>query len=407
MSSVLSAVYTGMSGMEAYQQGLEVIGNNVANLNTTGFKFTEPLFEDVETQTGTGGFTGDPGTPTTGGGVTVDDTHVSFSQGDEQATGDPLDAAVNGLGFFVVNLNGSTYYTRAGDFQFDPNGNLVETTTGAKVMVSTSTSASGSFNINAYNSYPPKATTTIQLSGNLARTGQTTSYDLPGITVVDSAGGVETLQASFTQSTTNPLSWTVQVTDANNNTVGTGTELFDANGTPDASDTPIQLTVTPTNLPAFTVNLSMGAAGGFSGVTSLNTTATSQLQVASQDGVQLGSLTGTSFGNDGSLTLTYSNGQTLTPAKLLLAQFNAPQQLQALDNGMFAATDGTTPLLGTPLSTNFGNIVGGQVEMSNVDLSQQFTELIIIQRGYQASSQITSTANDMMQQLLTMGSDRG
>jgi flagellar hook protein FlgE len=117
-------------------------------------------------------------------------------------------------------------------------------------------------------------------------------------------------------------------------------------------------------------------------------------------------LTSSAFASDGSLTLTYSNGETLTPAKLLLAQFQAPQQLQAVGNGMFSSTDNTQPLLGTPSSTNFGSIVGGEVEMSNVDLSQQFTELIIIQRGYQASSQITSIANDMMQQLLTMGQSR-
>ena len=233
--SVLTSLYAGMSGMEAYQQGLAVIGNNTANLNTAGFKFTEPVFEDVATGSGTGGFTGSPGAPSAGGGVQVDDSHVSFSQGNEEATGDPLDAAINGLGFFMVDLNGTTYYTRAGSFQFDANGDLEQTTTGAKVLVSTSTSANGTFNINAYNSYPPKATTTIQLSGNLARTGQTTSYSLPGITVIDSAGGSETLQASFTQSTTNPLSWTVQVTDANGNSVGSGTILFDADGSPDAS----------------------------------------------------------------------------------------------------------------------------------------------------------------------------
>jgi flagellar hook protein FlgE len=392
--------------MEAYQQGLEIIGNNVANLNTAGFKVTEPLFDDLEMQTGTGGFPDNPGTPTTGGGVTVDDTHVSFSQGDEQATGDPLDAAVNGLGFFVVQLNGGTYYTRAGQFQFDQNGFLTQTSTGAQVMVSTSTSAIGSFNINPYNSYPPKTTTTVQLSGNLARTGQTSSYVLPSITVVDGAGGTETLQASFTQSTTNPLQWTVQVTDANNNTVGSGTVTFNADGTPATSTTPIKLTVTPANLPAFSVNLSFGAAGGYAGVTSLSSNASSQLQVLSQDGVQLGTLTGTSFGSDGTLTLTYSNGQTKTPAKLLLAQFNAPQELKAVDDGLFSAADTAKPLIGTPLGSNFGSIVGGEVEMSNVDLSQQFTELIVIQRGYQASSQITSIASDMMQQLLTMGNQR-
>jgi flagellar hook protein FlgE len=405
--SVLTSLYAGMSGMEAYQQGLAVIGNNTANLNTAGFKFTEPVFEDVATDSGSGGFTGSPATPAAGGGVQVDTTHVSFSPGNEQPTGDPLDAAINGLGFFMVDLNGTTYYTRSGAFQFDAGGDLVETATGAKVLVSTSTSANGTFNVKAYNSYPPKATNTVQLTGNLARTGQTTSYNLPGITVVDGAGGTQTLQASFTQSTTNPLSWTVQVNDSKGTLVGSGTILFGADGSPDASNTPIQLTVTPPGLPAFKVSLSIGTAGSFSGVTSLNTTATSQLQVASQDGVQLGSLTGTSFGNDGSLTLTYSNGKTQTPAKLLLAQFNAPQQLRELSKGLFAATSGTTPLVGTPESTNFGNIVGGEIEMSNVDLSQQFTELIVIQRGYQASSQITSIANDMMQQLLTMGNNHG
>jgi len=390
--SVLTALYAGMSGMEAYQQGLAVVGNNTANLNTAGFKSTEPVFEDVASHTG---------------GVQIDDTHVSFSQGNEQSTGDPLDAAVNGLGFFIVDLNGSTYYTRNGAFQIDSGGDLVQTTTQAKVHVSTSTSANGTFNINAYNSYPPKATTTIQLVGNLARTGQTSSYTLPGITVVDSAGGAQALRASFTQSSTNPLSWTVQVSDANGTSVGSGTILFAADGSPDASNKPIQLSITPAGLQTFNVNLEFGDAGSYSGVTSLNTAATSQLQVASQDGVQLGSLTGTSFGSDGSLTLTYSNGKSLTPAKLLLAQFNAPQQLHELSKGLFAASSGVNPIIGAPQSGNFGNIVGGEVEMSNVDLSQQFTELIVIQRGYQASSQVTSIANDMMQQLLSVGNNHG
>ena len=89
-----------------------------------------------------------------------------------------------------------------------------------------------------------------------------------------------------------------------------------------------------------------------------------------------------------------------------MAQFDAPQQLKAVDHGLFAAADNTKPVIGTPLTANFGSIVGGEVEMSNVDLSKQFTELIIIQRGYQASSQINSIANEMMQQLLGMGSQR-
>jgi len=404
---MLNAIYTGLSGMMAYEQGLTIIGNNVANLNTAGYKMTEPLFTSVETETGTGALVGSAGSQTSGAGVQVSDSRVSFSQGQDQATGNPLDAAVNGLGFFVLQSEDGGYlYTRAGQFQFDQDGDLVETTTGDKVMVSTSSSASGSFNLDGFRSYAPKATTTVTLSGNLARTGQTTSFVLPGITVVDSAGGTETLQASFTQDATNPLHWTVQVTDQSNKVIGTGDITFNADGSPAASNNPITATVTPANLPAFKVNFDVGASGSFAGVTSLASNAASQVQVLTQDGVQLGTLTGTSFASDGSLTLTYSNGKTQTPSKLLLAQFDAPQQLQATDKGFFVATGNSLPKLGTPLSASFGSILGGEIETSNVDLSQQFTDLIVVQRGYQASSQINSVANEMMQQLLTMDGGR-
>lgn len=399
---MLNAIYTALSGMMAYEQGLTVLGNNVANLDTSGFKATEPLFTSVEQETSTGAIDGSEGSQTTGGGVTLSDSRLSFAQGQDETTGNPLDAAINGLGFFVIQGANGYLYTRAGQFQFDQNGNLVETTTGDKVMVSTSTSAATTFNLDGYRSYPPKATTTVTLSGNLAQSGQTTPYTLPNISVVDSSGGTETLQASFTQDTTNPLHWTVQVTDQKNNVLGTGDLTFNSDGTPASSNTPLTVTVTPANAPAYKVNLDFGTAGSFAGVTSLASNSTSQLQVLSQDGLTLGTLTGTSFGSDGSVTLTYSNGQTQTPAKLLLAQFDAPQELQPTTRGFFVAAGTSSPELGSALSSGFGSILGGQVEASNVDLSQQFTALIVIQRGYQASSQINSIADQMMQQLLTM-----
>lgn len=404
---MLSAIYTALSGMTAYEQGLNVIGNNVANLDTVGYKMTEPMFTSVAPDTESGAMLGSPGSQSGGDGVALNQSRVSFAEGQDQSTGNPLDAAVNGLGFFVVqDGNGGYLYTRAGQFQFDQNGNLVETSTGNNVVVSTATSSSGSFNVDSYRSYPPKATTTVELSGNLASTGQTTPYVLSNITVVDGSGGTQNLKATFTQSTSNPLQWTVQVADSSNNVLGTGSLTFNADGTPASSNTPVTVTVTPPNLPSFSVKFDFGAAGSFSGVTSMGATSASQLQVLSQDGVQLGALTGTSFGSDGSITLTYSNGQTLKPAKLVLAQFDAPQQLTATNKGLYAANEGTLPTLGTPLSSNFGSILGGQVEMSNVDLSQQFTDLIVIERGYQASSEINSAANTMLQQLLTMDSGR-
>jgi flagellar hook protein FlgE len=398
---MLSAIYTALSGMTSFEQGLTTIGNNVANLNTVGYKETEPMFTSVAPDAGSGATLGSDGSQTGDGGVSVNDSRVNFSQGTDESTGNPLDAAINGLGFFVVQGSSGYLYTRAGQFQFDQNGNLVESSSGNQVMVSSASDPIGAFNLDSYMSYPPKATTTVELSGNLASAGQSTPYVLSGITVIDSSGATETLSATFTQSTSNPLQWTVQVEDAHNNVLGTGTLTFNADGSLASSNTPLTVTVTPSKLPAFNVTLNFGTAGSFSGVTSLASNTNSQLQELSQDGVALGTLTGSSFGSDGSITLTYSNGKTLTPAKLLLAQFNAPQQLQMTQNGLYAATEGNMPTLGTPLSSGFGSILGGEVETSNVDLSRQFTDLIVIERGYQASSEISSVANNMMQQLLT------
>jgi flagellar hook protein FlgE len=401
---MLGAIYTSLSGMSAFETGLSIIGNNVSNLNTPGFKVTEPVFSDVEVQTQTGAMVGSEGSQSEGAGVTVEGDDVSFAQGQFQQMNNPLDAAINGEGFFVIQQNGTYLYTRNGEFQVNSSGDLVDAANGAKVMVSTSSSAIGSFNVNSYLTYPPKATTTVNLSGNLAQTGQVGPYTLSDITVDDSSGGTETLSAVFTQSTTNPLQWSVQVEDSSQNVIGTGTVTFGTDGSPATGTASIPVTVTPKNLPAYTVNFSFGGPGSFSGVTSIAGNASSQLQVQNQDGIALGVLTQTSFDSSGNVTLTYSNSQTLTPAKLLLAQFEAPQELQPLGSGMYAAVGDVKPQLGTASSANFGVIQDGQVEMSNVDLTQQLTDLIIIQRGYQAASQVSQVADQMMQQLLTMES---
>jgi flagellar hook protein FlgE len=399
---MLTAIYNALSGMSAFETGLTMVGNNVANLNTPGFKVTEPMFSDVEAETQTGATVGSEGSPTQGSGVTLRQNDQSFAQGQLSTTNNPLDAAISGEGFFVVQQNGAYQYTRDGQFQIDSNGYLVSAANGARVMVSTASSAIGDFNINSYLSYAPKATQNVYLSGNLAQSGQTGPYTLPGITVNDGSGGTETLSATFTQSTTNPLQWSVTVNDAKNNQVGSGTVTFGSDGTPATGSNTIALQVTPPNLPAFTVTLNFGTSGSYSGVTSIANNATSQLQVQRQDGIAKGVLTQTSFDPGGNVTLTYSNGQTLTPAKLLLAQFQAPQQLQALGGGMYAATSGMKPQVGNPLTSSFGSIEGGELEMSNVDLTQQLTELILLQRGFQASSQVSSAANELMQQLITM-----
>jgi flagellar hook protein FlgE len=306
----------------------------------------------------------------------------------------------------MLDEDGSLRYTRAGQFQFNEDGVLVERGSGAKVWVSTADSALGFFDIDDARTSPPKVTTEVTIVGTLARGGSTLSYELPNITVFDSAGTSIALKARLTRDAEDFFKWTVEVLDPQNHVIGTGEIRFGENGTPLEDASRVTVTVDATNVDDFDVVFDFGAAGSFAGVTSPAASTSSQLQVLRQDGLAAGSLTRTEFDDRGQLKLTYSNGKTDVVATLVLAQFDAPEQLQALGNGMFAAPEGATRRLGSGLSEGLGRIVGGRLEMSNVELTQQFTDLIIMQRGYQASSQISSVANELIQALLAMDGKR-
>jgi len=397
---MFGAIYTALSGMNAYSQGLDVIGNNVANLNTPGFKISDPVFREIvyrnQQSTDSGGTR--PG----GSGVQANSSSMAFVQGELRDTSNPLDAAIDGSGFFVLNQDGEYRYTRAGQFQFDDDGFLVERASGAKVVMSTADTALGFFDLNTARTFSPRATTEVIVTGTLARGGTTVVYELPNIKVYDSAGTAIVLKAKFLRSSTDPLKWKVEVVDKDNNVVGGGDIAFAADSTPAADTTALTVTVNSADVEDFAVTFKFGDAGSFSGVTTPASSTASQLQVLRQDGLQLGSLTKTEFDEKGQLQLTYSNGETKAVGTLVLANFDAPQQLRSLGGSFFAATDKMHPIIGQGLSSGIGKVVGGKLEMSNVELTQQFTDLIIMQRGYQASSQISSVANELIQTLLQM-----
>jgi flagellar hook protein FlgE len=403
---MLTSMFTALAGMNAYSRGLDLISNNVANMNTPGFKVSDPLFREIVYRhlnaTGHGGQGDVPG----GAGVEVGGTGMVFRQGELRDTGNTLDAAIDGNGFFVLDQNGEQRYTRAGQFQIDENGILIERATGAKVVFATKEQSYGFFDLNAVRSYPPKATGEVTIIGTLARGGTTSSYELPNLNVFDSSGASHTLRARLTRNAGDPLKWTVEVLNSSNTVLGNGEIRFDANGTPAADASRVTITVKATGVDDFNVVLNFGTAGSFAGATSPATSTTSQLQILRQDGLATGSLTRTEFDDKGQLKLTYSNGKTEIAGSLVLAQFDAPEQLQALGNGMFAAAESASRKLGSALSSGLGRIVGGRLEMSNVELTQQFTDLIIMQRGYQASSQISSIANELIQTLLAMDGRR-
>jgi flagellar hook protein FlgE len=402
---MFGTIYIGLAGMNAYSRGLDVISNNVANLNTTGFKAGLASFTNLVYNGGSGGATlGSGGTGHPGAGVQVDANHVSYRQGDVRETGNPLDAAIQGGGFFVLERDGIRFYTRAGQFEFDQDGTLIERITGAKVLMTGAGSVLGPLNIDAYRTFAPVATTEASLSGNLSRAG-TASLEPMTLTVIDTSGAKQNLRVRFVRDGTDPLRWTVEVLTATDVPLASGALRFDANGSI-AEAAPINVTVTPDNLPAFTFALSFGAVGSYGGMTSLVNNTNSQPQLLRQNGKEFGTVSGMEFDTQGNLKVVYSNSENRIAGRLVLAQFDNVEQLIPLDNGLFMTRSEDAPRLSAGLESGLGKVQGGSLELSNVELTEQFTDLIIIQRGYQASSQMTSVANEMMQQLMQMADRR-
>ena len=403
---MFGSIYTALAGMNAYSQGLSVVSNNVANLNTPGFKVSDPLFREIVYRQIQASEADGGGLRPQGAGVEADAATITFTQGELRDTGNAMDAAIDGSGFFVLEQEDGSYrYTRAGQLTFNDDGILVERTTGAKVLFSAADGASGAFDLNAYRMDPPKATATVALTGTLARTSSSASYELPNITVYDPFGTAMPLRARFTRDSADALRWKVEILGAANAILGSQTVVFNADGTPAQDHNAFNISIASggTN---FDVTFNLGAPGTYAGVTSPAAGTTSSVQLLRQDGEALGSLTRTAFDEQGQLKLTYSNGQTRTAGKLVLASFDDPEHLQALGSGMFTLKAGAQARFGGAMLDGAGRIVGGKVEMSNVDLTRQFTDLIILQRGYQASSQVSSIANELIQTLLAMDGQR-
>jgi len=402
---MLGTIYVGLAGMNAYSKGLDVISNNVANLNTVGYKEGLASFADVVYRNGGGATSGSEGTSISGAGVQVNAEQQNFRQGDLRSTNNPLDAALEGNGFFVLERDGQRYYTRAGQFEFNKDGILVERSSGAKVMMSSDTSSLGSLQIDPFRTLPPRATTVVNLAGSLARTGNA-QVDLTTLDVIDSSGSKQTLNVRFVRDAADPLLWAVEVTNAANATLGTGSLRFNADGTPSADNVAITATVTPENLPAFTFTVNPGAAGSYAGLTSLLSNTSSQVQMLRQDGLTLGTISGTNFDEHGNLEITYSNSEKKKIGRLVLASFDSSGDLSSVGDGLYVTQEGRAPKLSAGMEFGLGRVSGGNLELSNVELTEQFTTLIIVQRGYQASSQMTSVANEMLQQLLAMQDKR-
>lgn len=402
---MLESVYIGLSGLMTSQKGLSNISTNVANLNTPGFKGNQLLFEDLlYNQQNLGGNGSGNNTVSLGSGVDIGGTSVLFRQGTLNQTGNDQDAAITGNGFFILTKDGKTFYTRAGQFQFDANGYLVSRTDGARVSVLNSGGTQlQDLNISNSRVSPPQATTLISLSGTLTTNDTNLANNaISSINAFGSDGRNSPLKIVFTDnSTVTPSSWTFAITDQAANAVANGTVVFQGDGSPNLATSNFSFTYTPSGGSAQNITINFGKPGSFSGINNFSTS-TSSIKVLSSDGFAPGSISKITYDDQGQVILNYSNGQTATLNKLALAWFDFLPGLKQEGGNHFINDTDQKPIIGAAKTSVFGTITGGSIEASNVDLSQQFSELIVIQRAYQSSSQVVTAANEMMQQALDL-----
>lgn len=390
---MLGSIYIGLSGMNAYSKGLQTISNNVANLNTSGFKATSVSFADVASEGGNG-LSFLEGDGAQGDGVTTAPAQIDFSQGDLRQTGNDLDLSIQGRGFLVLQKDGNVYYARTGQFEVDKDGYISQQGTGYHLGVLDKDGRAEPLNIDAKRTSPPLATTKISFADNLSSTA--TDASVADIAVFDSRGGKQVWTVSFTKSTDPAATnaWTVSVKDATGREVGTSTLKF-LGGAIDPTTSTLTISDTPQGADPLSVTLDFSQ-----GVTSFSSGTTSTLRAANVDGHGVGALTTAAIDENGKVKLSYSNEQTDLLGAVAIADFRDPQQLERFGDGLYRDRGGKGEIRLLPSGTDgIGTLVSKQLEASNVNLSDEFGDLILIQRGFQAASQVVSISNDMIQQL--------
>ena len=407
---MFGAIYIGLTGLNAYSRGLQQVSNNVSNLNTSGFKGSDVSFSNTVGTSSDGGLSLS-GTSSDGiGGVELGSLQRDFTQGELRQTDRDLDLAVDGSGFLVLTRGDQTYYTRTGSFEVDKDGFIVLAGTDYRLATLDGSGRAVNLTIDSYRTNPPEKTTTIKFADNLSSTAtnDTTTgiaFSLSDVKVYDATGGEHKWQVQFskdTSATAGPNDWLVKVVDEKGNTLG---EVKDSTGTVTATGQQslkfnLGIVDPTTSKLTFTDSSGLSVDLDFSqNVTSYSSGQVSTLRAASVDGNALGTIASLTVNSDGEVEIGYSNQEKKALGPVAIADFAAPQELQQRSGGLYADPGDAGRQLFSSASKKAGQVVSHRLEASNVDLAKQFGDLITIQRGYQASSQIISVANDMIQQL--------
>jgi len=400
-----------LSGLNASDTALATISNNLANLNTTGYKDTNVNFQDMFYQLLGSNGSGDQ--LQVGAGTSVGSIATNFSGGSVEDTGVNTDVAITGNGFFVVQDGGNTYYTRAGDFTQNASGYLV-TADGYEVMGYPATN--GVVNTNGGLEpiqlpmgmiSAPTATQNISLEANLSsNTAVGGTYDT-NITVYDSLGTSHVLSLDFTR-TSSGWSYTATLPSSDitggtgtATTVASGSLSFDSNGNL-TSTTPITLSIPNLADGASTMSMNWELASSSGPGLITQVSGSSSTSNTTQDGATSGSLTSFSINSDGTISGAFSNG-TKVVGQIALANFANLQGLtKEGDNNYSATISSGAAVVGTPGTSSMGTLTGSALELSNVDMSTEFSNLIIAERGYQANAKSVTTFDQIAQDTINL-----
>lgn len=399
----------GLSGLNAAAKNLDVIGNNVANASTVGFKGAQAQFADVYASSLGGG-------NQAGIGTRVATIAQQFTQGNITTTNNSLDMAVSGNGFFRLSNNGTISYSRNGQFQMDKSGYIVTpqgyrltgflpnalgqivATAPADLLISTAdllpkatANITAGLNLDSRSAIIPAAP--VFSPNNSATFNNSTS-----MTVYDSLGSSHVASIYFAKTATN--AWNAYLTVDGALVPAVLAPLtamtFGTNGVLTAPAAPVtSAAFTPTGAAAQTLTFNFASTSQFGGIFGVNS--------LSQDGYTSGRLTGFSTGADGMVTGRYSNGQSQTLGQVVLSNFSNPQGLQPLGANNWAETSTSgTPLVGAPGSSSLGVLQTSAVEDSNVDLTAELVNMITAQRVYQANAQSVKTQDQVLQTIVNL-----
>ncbi len=416
--SIFGAMFAGVSGLTAQSQAIGMISDNIANVNTVGYKGLRASFSTLVTQSGSQ-------TLHSPGGVQSRPVQSADAQGLLQSTTSATDIAIVGNGFYVVNEAatpgaGDDYlYTRAGQFITDENGDLRNTggyylqgwpldPTGTLPATPTVLSSTETVNVSSLsgNAVP---TTTMALGANLPSTAANGETHSITAQIFDSLGNAHNLQVDFVYDSATP-EWDITIQNPTLASTGavSGTVTgpvarsiaFDGFGTPSAITFPdIDITWTATTAAASTVAVNLGTVGQTDGLTQF--AGEFAIGFINQDGVRFGNFTGVNIDDDGIVTALFDNGQQQAVYKLPLAVFPAPNSLQLRDGNAYLETDGSGSVILLEANTGAaGSVSSSSLEASTVDLADEFTNMIVTQRAYSANAKIITTADEMLEELI-------